>query len=76
VGFISGVANLRPKKKFLRLIADCIVAQKVNIFGKFSKLLFKDQFGLATPALYNMVHLKGSQQFKGFAVTLVKIIKF
>jgi hypothetical protein len=47
VGFISGVANLRPKKKFLRLIADCIVAQKVNIFGKFSKLLFKDQFGLA-----------------------------
>jgi hypothetical protein len=33
----------------------CIVAQKVNILGKFSKLRPKNQFGLATPAMKNQI---------------------
>jgi hypothetical protein len=39
-------------RQFFVIMSD----QTVNIFGKFSKLRPRDQFGLATPVLIHSIH--------------------
>ncbi len=59
------IKNQRFFPNFLFFFICYNVAQKVDIFGKFSKLRLKDQFRLATPAL------EGPQVHRKFLVFII-----